>query len=46
MNPTITPEVEDRISALIGQFLDNLIAEFGDIETAARKIHTYNTEGK
>ena len=37
----ITPAQEAAISDLIGRMIDELIAEFGDIETAARKVATF-----
>lgn len=39
--PNITPAQETAMSDLIGRMIDELIAEFGDIETAARKVATY-----
>lgn len=41
MNTNITPEQAAAIDRLIGSFLDACIEQYGDIETAARKMATY-----
>lgn len=44
MNVNLTAEQEARIGELLGQIIDDLVARFGDIETAARKVATFNKE--